>query len=900
MGNGSPSDGETAAVDRRPPINGQTEIRHVRITDFGRGRPPPGTSGELVVNDGEAVVVFNSPYHCRIVTRIAKLQKKGIPARWRECSRVCCGTRKTASREGRTQRRKARNQPRRIGDAKSLYSFWVGMRSDHDQGNYVTVLDRDGVPVGRRNCAFEKQSHPDDARREFLGNLFRHNGKSEQRAVYSLGVSPEGIELMPARSPAGAAAGRPDGTSQDTQPDCTILLSCAGQHGEAGGKSAGQFLDRVAMVLAEHTDALGSRKIAVRRALLTGPSRNPQARVLQLEREHGVRIVAWLDCAASPFCPNITVASSGGPSAAERCRYDCAVERSSDDMEYQVVRTRHFRLAQLHNAPERVAAFALGTACLAMGDYMRANIAFARSLPRPDEGSAKDADVYLCSGDAALFAGNHREAAAFYTSCLELDPNRVPALTNRGICHALMNRPADALDDISNAVALVPGAPMAPRRRGGRHVAVHEHGPAVRDFSTAIALAGRDPVMYLNRGICRYESGEYERAIADFSTAIGLRPANAAAFRCRGHCYGQIGEFAQAIADFDRAIGIEPRIYGGHIGRGIWHRGNGEADLAIADFEEAIEIDPGNPVAYGHLAICHHQRGEHDLAIDRGRQAVRLGPTHVRSHAILAAAYVGRGDYNAARREFDTAIRLDCSRAELHKQRITCHPHDHDAVIADLSMAISLDPDDAEAYALRGYYYARKEELEAAIADFTKVVELDSEVAAAYSRRPIERVQNYQGIGKFYWYPPSDVDVLDELGDCHATLGRKLHLLDRLAEARSAYDRAIELDVLNASLHYCLGGVLCDMEELEESCREFRRAIDLFPEELRAAPRLFLVFALLLSGKPGEAKSECETAMQTASRETVEPVVTFLQDELKRRPELEGGEDILAELSRVQ
>ena len=61
---------------------------------------------------------------------------------------------------------------------------------------------------------------------------------------------------------------------------------------------------------------------------------------------------------------------------------------------------------------------------------------------------------------------------------------------------------------------------------------------------------------------------------------------------------------------------------------------------------------------------------------------------------------------------------------------------DIDSAITNLSRAIELDPDNVDAYYLRGLTYSREEEFDKAIADFEKVAEFDpnhADVKAAHA-----------------------------------------------------------------------------------------------------------------------------------------------------------------------
>jgi len=76
---------------------------------------------------------------------------------------------------------------------------------------------------------------------------------------------------------------------------------------------------------------------------------------------------------------------------------------------------------------------------------------------------------------------------------------------------------------------------------------------------------------------------------------------------------------------------------------------------------------------------------------------------------------------------------LDRGNAKLHKR-------DLDGAIADLTTAIELKPDYAEAYDYRGNAKLQKRDLDGAIADFTKAITIKPDYAEAYNSRGVEKV----------------------------------------------------------------------------------------------------------------------------------------------------------------
>ena len=148
------------------------------------------------------------------------------------------------------------------------------------------------------------------------------------------------------------------------------------------------------------------------------------------------------------------------------------------------------------------------------------------------------------------------------------------------------------------------------------------------------------------------------------------------------------------------------------------------------------------------------------------------GFTRLRSHNVPytqfnTADYKERGSRAYQRREYEDAI-------------------------TDYDMVISLNPDDAEAYYLRGLAKGNLAQYESAIADFNEAIQLDSRYVRAYANRGLARYrlgQYEETIANF------DSVIALNLEDAHAYYWRGLAKknIDRFDEAKIDLRKALQL-----------------------------------------------------------------------------------------------------------
>jgi len=102
-------------------------------------------------------------------------------------------------------------------------------------------------------------------------------------------------------------------------------------------------------------------------------------------------------------------------------------------------------------------------------------------------------------------------------------------------------------------------------------------------------------------------------------------------------------------------------------------------------------------------------------------------------------AYIKKGDYDRAIADLTQAIRLDPNYADAYISRGSVYNEkgDYDRAIADLTQAIRLDPNYAIAYVVRASAYYSKGDYDRAIADFTQAIRLDPNSEITYCNRGI-------------------------------------------------------------------------------------------------------------------------------------------------------------------
>ena len=234
----------------------------------------------------------------------------------------------------------------------------------------------------------------------------------------------------------------------------------------------------------------------------------------------------------------------------------------------------------------------------------------------------QQAEMYNLQGEANLEKNLVRQAIRDFNHALEINPDFIDALVNRGSAYVLQNEYNDALRDFNHALGLGGRQAEIYNIRGEIYLLSRMYDEAIKDFTAAIILNPVYSDAYLNRAKAYNEKGMSEEAEADFSQAIradsdkfssyadlaaseslfeedGLsNREKAAKFMTMGLNDLKNENYPQAIENFTQVIKVSPDNAMAYINRGQAYVELNQPDEAMVDLNKAVIYDPLNPSLY--------------------------------------------------------------------------------------------------------------------------------------------------------------------------------------------------------------------------------------------------------------------------------------------------------------
>jgi tetratricopeptide (TPR) repeat protein len=234
----------------------------------------------------------------------------------------------------------------------------------------------------------------------------------------------------------------------------------------------------------------------------------------------------------------------------------------------------------------------------------------------------QQSEMYNLQGENHLGKNRIKRAIRDFTHCLEINPDYVDALVNRGNAYALENRLNDALKDFNHALEVDRKQAEIYNLRGEIYLLNKMYDQATKDFTAAIILNPMYSDAFLNRARAYSEKGMKEEAELDYDQAIKAASEEFSDFadldrseflfdedntssKEKAAKYIQQGledlkaeKYYEATESFTQAINVSSEDARGYLYRGQAYVELDQPDEAMVDLNRAVIYDPLNQTLY--------------------------------------------------------------------------------------------------------------------------------------------------------------------------------------------------------------------------------------------------------------------------------------------------------------
>ena len=347
--------------------------------------------------------------------------------------------------------------------------------------------------------------------------------------------------------------------------------------------------------------------------------------------------------------------------------------------------------------------------------------------------------------------------------------NTLHGILSAAVAHIQGGRLDEAAAVLQSAAGVALKNPVGRNIMGDIRLRQGRPRDALREFDAAIALVRTLPEAHCNRGVALQELGQLADALAAEDRALALKPNYATAHFNRGNILRDLRRPDDAIAAYDRALKAQPAYAEALVNRGTALVDLGKEVDALTDFRRALAARPGCAAAHVGAAMAYSRLNQVPNALAEVDKVLASEPEA--RGALLAKAAILRkaGRAEEALAIADAILAFDPADAVflISRANTLAKLKRFAEALAAADAATGVTPNDFEAHLVRGM----------ALCDLGRHEE---------AMKALDIAERLGASGK----------------PLHQTRVAALTGAGRHEEARAAFDRLLEDDPNDATVHY--------------------------------------------------------------------------------------------------
>jgi predicted O-linked N-acetylglucosamine transferase (SPINDLY family) len=300
-----------------------------------------------------------------------------------------------------------------------------------------------------------------------------------------------------------------------------------------------------------------------------------------------------------------------------------------------------------------------------------------------------------------------------------------------------LNRPAEAFEQLSQALRSNPGNAEIWNRRGLVLCALGRFDEAGRDFDRAVKLNPRYAEALCNRGKVLATLRRLDEALAAFEGAVAVEPKLVDAWYCRGNACYELERYDEAQAAFEQVLKLRPDRPDAWLGRGNVAYKLKLYGKAIAAYDRALALHPSYAEAHSNRATVLVDKASYRQAIMGFEAALRLKPDLTDAWTGIGSAYGQLGEFDKAGLAFDKALALNphLVKAWVGRGNLLAIVKRYEDAHVAFNRALERDPQFGEAWMGKAYALEQLRRLDEAIVACDRALALDPESGFAAGTR---------------------------------------------------------------------------------------------------------------------------------------------------------------------
>ena len=191
-------------------------------------------------------------------------------------------------------------------------------------------------------------------------------------------------------------------------------------------------------------------------------------------------------------------------------------------------------------------------------DDLRDVDAGLKAIEKSIDLDATVAQAHFTLGNLQKDSGQRVAAIVSYSKVLELDPQNIEALNNKGACLQVLGNHQEAIENFDKALAINPNHLFAMMNKGTSLHKLNRFDESLTVTSRAFAIDPQMPEVLHNYGINLIKLGRHEEALEYFRSEILIAPNKLDVHLSLGNALHSLHKYQEAIEVFQDAINLDP------------------------------------------------------------------------------------------------------------------------------------------------------------------------------------------------------------------------------------------------------------------------------------------------------------------------------------------------------
>jgi tetratricopeptide (TPR) repeat protein len=303
--------------------------------------------------------------------------------------------------------------------------------------------------------------------------------------------------------------------------------------------------------------------------------------------------------------------------------------------------------------------------------------------------TSQEYDRLMAAGDRAQADERPYQALEAYSGAVALRPDSMVAHLKRGMTYQQRGEREAALKDLRQAATLDPTATRPQELIGDVNMALERYARAAERYEAYLALDDRSARVLYKLGLAKYRAGLIGAAITPLQQAVRLDKSMAEAHLLLGLCLREQGKTTAARASLETAADLQPALTAPREALAALYEASREPARAIDQLEALVALDISRPARLVALGRAYAHVGRHEAAVLALGRAVERFPDSSEAYGALGRVWLDA----AENRRDEVALR----KAVQALTTAASHPDAASETLTDLGRAWLLTGDAAAA-----------------------------------------------------------------------------------------------------------------------------------------------------------------------------------------------------------